>query len=90
MDSREIDERLRELGKRTEGLGARPGFQDRVLAAVAAQPALSLERTLMQSLRRLVPVCLVATVLSVAWAVMSEQETDAAFAAAEDSVEIEW
>lgn len=89
-DARDVDERLSELGKRTEALRARSGFDERVLAAVAAQAALGLEMTFMKSLRRFVPLCLVAAGLSVAWALVSAQETDAAFAAAEDTVEMEW
>jgi hypothetical protein len=42
-----------------------------------------------RSARRLVPIALVAAVLAVTWAFMSESSTDAAIAVT-DSVELEW
>ncbi len=82
-----IDARLAELGKATEPLRARAGFVERVMIATATEGSWQAE--LVRSARRLVPIALVAAVLAVTWAFMSESSTDAAIAVT-DSVELEW
>jgi hypothetical protein len=85
MSGHDVDERLAELGRASEGLSARPGFNEQVVLAVLASSA-----DLSRPLRRVLPLAFLAALLSVVWAVISEQGTDDAFAAADETVEIEW
>ncbi len=85
-----IERRLAELGQRTLGIRARSGFVDAVMLAVATEPRASFEHLLLRSAKRLVPLGVLAAALSLAWAAVTERSTDAAFAAADDSVEVQW
>ncbi|HVJ14798.1 MAG TPA: hypothetical protein VM686_05130 [Polyangiaceae bacterium] len=81
----DLEERLAELGRASDGLRARPGFNEQVMLAALAAGADPL-----RPLRRVLPLAFLAAALSVLWAVTSEQGTDDAFAAADETVEIEW
>ena len=90
MSDLDLDERLGRLARASESIRARPGFNDEVmLAALSSAPA-GLGVDLSRSLRRMVPLAVLAAALSVLWAVISEQGTDEAFAAADETVELEW
>jgi hypothetical protein len=83
-----IDARLAELGKATEPIRARRGFAERVMLATSAENGWQLE--LLRSARRSIPFALVAAIVALSWAVVSESATDAAIAVADDSMDLEW
>jgi hypothetical protein len=83
-----VDARLAELGEATASIRARPGFAERVMLATAADNGWQLE--LLRSAGRSVPFALIAAVVAIAWAVVSNSSTDAAIAVADDTTELEW
>jgi len=86
----DLDQRLARLAQASEGIRARPGFVEQATLAALAAGAPGLSADPSRPLRRAVPLAALAAVLSVLWAVISEQGTDDVFAAADESVEIEW
>ncbi len=90
MSDSDIERRLARLAEASEGIRARPGFTDQVMLAALASTAPSLTVDLTRSLRRVLPVAMLAAALCVLWAVVSERSTDDAFVAADESVELEW
>jgi hypothetical protein len=86
----DLEQHLARLAEASEGIRARPGFTDQVMLAALASAAPSLAADLARSLRRVVPVALLAAALCVLWAVVSERSTDEAFAAGDETVELEW
>jgi hypothetical protein len=84
-----VEERLAELGRRTAALGARPGFQARVLFAVAREAA-AFPVELARSGRRFVPLAFVLALAAVGWASRSDGLTSAELARAELSWELTW
>jgi hypothetical protein len=86
----EFSTRLAELGARTAAVRASSGFADRVMFAVGDSgfvPGLELLR----SARRLLPLAIVAALLSAAWALESEQSSNRAIAASESAnQELDW
>jgi hypothetical protein len=90
VSDNDLEQRLARLGEAREGIRARPGFTDQVMLAALASAAPSLAADLSRSLRRVVPVAFLAATLCVLWAVASERNTDEAFAASDETVELEW
>ncbi len=86
----DLSKRFAELGARTAALRASSGFADRVMLGVgdsAFVPGVELLR----SARRLLPVAIVAALLSAAWALQSEQSSNRAIAASEPATqELVW
>ena len=89
-EGNELDQKLSELARATERVRARPGFTERVMAAAMSRAMPSFEDLLMKSVKRAFPALLMAAILSLSWAAVNESSADAAFAAADDSVEIDW
>ena len=90
MSEFDVDQRLARLAQASDGIRARPGFNEKVMLAALASTETSGSGELSRSFFRVMPVALLAAVLSVFWALSSEQSTDDAFAAADDTVELEW
>jgi hypothetical protein len=85
-----LDERLSELARATESLGARAGFTDRVMLAVS-EAALGNGVELFRSARRLFPAALLVAVLSGLWAVQSERSSNQALVVTDETArELEW
>jgi hypothetical protein len=90
MNESPLDRRLRELARLTDSIRARPGFDARVLAAVAAEVPLGLGVEIVRSARLFLPLALAVAVLSLGWALRSEGSVDSDLAAAEQPLELEW
>lgn len=88
MSVERVDQRLSELRARTEGVRARPGFQARVMLAVAEANAFRTE--LARAGRWFVPVALAVTLLSFAWASGTDRVTSEQVMQAELSWELSW
>ena len=85
-----IDQRLDRLARATRGLGARPGFTDRVMLAAQAASAPGWLEAVALSARGAVAVALVAVVTAVVFAVQSDQAATEASAAAYGALELPW
>lgn len=90
MSVERVDQRLAELRARTEGVRARPGFQARVMLAVAEAAANTFRTELARAGRWFVPVALAVTLLSVAWASGTDRVTSEQVMQAELSWELSW
>ncbi len=90
MSDSDLQQRLARLAEASQSIRARPGFNDQVMLAALAAAAPSLAADLTRSLRRVLPLAVLAAALCIVWAVVSERSTDDAFVAADESVEIEW
>lgn len=90
MNEHDVERRLADLGRATAGIRARAAFTDQVMLAALATPAPSFGADLLRSLRRVVPLAALAAAISVVWALSSQGQTDDAFAAADETVELEW
>lgn len=90
MSVERVEQRLAELRARTEGVRARPGFQARVMLAVAHQAANAFRVELLRAGRWFVPVALAVTLGSVGWASRTERVTSDQIAQAELSWELSW
>jgi hypothetical protein len=85
-----VDRRLSELRARTDGVRARPGFQARVMLAVAQSAANAFRAEVARAGRWFVPVALAVTLLSVGWASRGAGVTSAEVAQAELGWELSW
>jgi hypothetical protein len=85
-----VEQRLSELRARTDGIRARPGFQARVMLAVAQSAANAFRAELARAGRWFVPVALALTLLSVGWASRGAGVTSAEVAQAQLSWELSW
>jgi hypothetical protein len=90
MSVEALDRRLSELRARTEGVRARPGFQARVMLAIAEAGANAFRAELTRAVRWFVPVALAMTLLTIGWARRGEPVTSAEVAQAELSWELSW
>ena len=90
MNEPPIERRLRELARRTDAIRPRPGFNARVLSAVAAEAHSAWSAEFPRAARLFLPCALALTAVSFGWAARSEGSTDAEIAAAEQPVELEW
>lgn len=87
MNESPVDVRLSGLRERTQSLGPRPGFQARVLEALAARAHASLRAEVWQSARVFVPVGLLLAVISLGLASRAVGPSSADIAAVEQSWE---
>ncbi len=84
-----LDQRLEELGRATDAIRPRPGFDQAVMLRVLAeQPGLADD--LWSAARRLLPVALLAAALGVVWAVESDRSVDDALVFSDDTVDLAW
>jgi hypothetical protein len=90
MSVERVDERLFELRARTESVRARPGFQARVMLAVAQSAANAFRAELTRAARFFVPVALAVTLVTVGWASRGQAATSAEVAQAQLSWELSW
>lgn len=90
MSAERVDQRLSELRARTDGIRARPGFQARVMQAVARAGANAFRAELLRAGGWFVPVALAVTLVSVGWASRTERVTSDQVAQAELSWELSW
>jgi hypothetical protein len=90
MSAERVEERLSELKARTDGVRARPGFQARVMLAVAHSAANAFRAELARAGRWFVPVALAVSLLSIGWASRTERVTSDQVAQAELSWELSW
>ena len=90
VEDERIETRLAELGRATSALSARAGYFERVMLAVHAETRTGWRNELVRSARRLVPIAAVAAAGALTWAVLSERSADEAFAAWDETVELEW
>jgi hypothetical protein len=87
MNDSSVERRLSELAERTRALGPRPGFQARVVEALAARAQATLRAEVWRSARFFVPVAFLFAVISVGLATLAEGPSSADIAAAELSWE---
>jgi hypothetical protein len=87
MSDERVRERLQGLGARTAGVRARPGFQARVMLAVARESTLLFSVELWRQARWFVPVALALTLGSVGAASFATQVTSSELAQAELELE---
>lgn len=90
MSVEHVEQRLSELRARTECVRARPGFQARVLLAVAQSTANAFRAELLRAGRWFVPVAFAVTLLTVGWASRGQAATSAEVAQAQLSWELSW
>jgi hypothetical protein len=90
MSESPVDRRLSELRARTEGLDPGPGFQARVLDALAARARATLRSDVVHSARFFVPVAFVLAVISVGLASQAGAVNSVDVAVAERQWELEW
>ena len=84
-----VERRLSSLAQRTEALRARPGFQARVMLAVAVEAA-AFPVELARSARWFVPFAFALALVSVGWASRGDGVTSAELARGEISWELGW
>jgi hypothetical protein len=89
MNDARFEAKLSELRERTSLLRARPGFQARVLLAVAREAKSAFSVELWRSARWFVPVALAAAVISLGWAGFERPVSSAALASADLAWELE-
>jgi hypothetical protein len=87
MNDSPVERRLSELAERTRALGPRPGFQARVVAALAARAQATLRNEVWRSARLFVPVAFVLAAIAVGLAARAQGPSSADIAAAELSWE---
>jgi hypothetical protein len=85
-----VERRLAELRGRTDSVRARPGFQARVMLAVAREAASAFRAELARAARRFVPLALAVSVGTLVWASRGEGVTSSEVAQAELSWELSW
>jgi hypothetical protein len=85
-----VDLGLAELRARTDGVRARPGFQARVMVAIAEAGANAFRAELTRAARWFVPVALATTLLTVGWARQVEPVTSSEVAQAELGWVLSW
>jgi hypothetical protein len=85
-----VERRLGELRARTDGVRARPGFQARVMLAVAREAANAFRAELARASRRFVPVALAVSVCALVWASRGDGVTSSDLAQAELRWELSW
>jgi hypothetical protein len=90
VSDHDLDRQLARLAQATDGIRGRPGFVGQVMLAALATEEHTFSKDFSLSLRRLAPVAFLAAALSVGWAFFNEQSADDAFAAADETVELEW
>jgi len=90
MNDRSVERRLSELAERTRSLGPRPGFQARVLVALAQRARATLRSEVVRSARLFVPVALLLTAIALGLASQSDGVSSADLAAAELQWERDW
>ena len=90
MSLERVEQRLSELRARTDGIRARPGFQARVMLAVAEAAANGFRTELLRAGRWFVPVALAVALLSVGLASRTDGATSAEVAQAELSWALSW
>jgi hypothetical protein len=83
MSDEHVNARLSSLARRTAGVRARPGFQARVLLAVARESTLAFSVELWRQARWFVPVALALTLVSLGAASFGTQVTSSALVQAE-------
>jgi hypothetical protein len=90
MNESPVERRLSELHARTQALGPRPGFQARVLDALAARARATLRSEVVSSARFFVPVAFLLAVISVGLASRADAVSSVDFAVAERQWELDW
>ena len=83
MNDLSVDRRLSELTERTRRLGPRPGFQARVLVALAQRARATLRSEVVRSARLFVPVALLLAVVALGLAFRTEGPSSVDIATAE-------
>jgi len=73
----------------TDALRPRPGFNARVLGALARESTPGFIELTLSSSRRVLPIALLAAALATVWAVQSDRSVDDALTASSGSVELE-
>lgn len=90
MSEARVEARLGELRARTDGVRARPGFQARVMLAVARETAGAFRAELWRAARHFVPVALAVTLGAAVLASRTGGPTSPEVAQAELSWELSW
>jgi hypothetical protein len=90
MSVERVEMRLEELRARTESVRARPGFQARVMLAVAREAAGAFRAEVTRAARRFVPVALAVALGAALWAGGGHEPTSSEVAQAELSWELSW
>lgn len=90
MNELPVERRLFELRERTQGLAPRPGFQARVLDALAARARATLRTEVWHSARWFVPVAFVLAAISVGLASSSGAVSSVDVVTAERLWEGDW
>jgi hypothetical protein len=85
-----VEQRLGQLRARTDGVRARPGFQARVMLAVAREAANAFRAELARAARRFVPMALAVALGTLLWASGGEGVTSSEVAQAELSWALSW
>jgi hypothetical protein len=86
----ELDSKLALLGAATEGLGPKPGFGERVLAAVNAESVPTFGAGVVRFGRAMLAIAAVSAVLGVTFGFMSEHAADEALATTFGMEELDW
>jgi len=89
LSPEDADARLERLRRATGSARSRPGFVDRVAAAVDREAVPDWIGDLTRAARKLIPIAAVAAALGVAWATASERAWNDAIAASAD-LDVEW
>jgi hypothetical protein len=90
MSFSRVDLRLSELRARTDAVRARPGFQSRVMLAIADAAANAFRTELARAGRWFVPVAFAVTLLTVGFASRTERASSVEVAQAELNWELSW
>jgi hypothetical protein len=86
----ELESLLSRLARQTEGVGARPGFERRVMAAIAREPAPGWYLGLVRTGRVALVAAGLAAAASFALAVQSDARYSSAVAVGDEIMELDW
>jgi hypothetical protein len=88
-DDEDIDARLARLASATDGVSARAGFSNRVMARIG-QEQLGTLYALRAPARRFLPFGMLAAALAMMWAVSSNNQVNEAMATGDDTELAAW